>query len=128
MVEAVSWCRGEHCSPVSFPTQLRDKTKLCRSQNGTSRAPSPTIVSYILLPQNRYALCGFYFVYGYRKAVQRFVLRHRFIISFTVVCFFYFSAPLGRLTPIEALPISCERSRTRNLLRKGLCPLTLQAL
>ena len=46
----------------------------------------------------------------------------------TLYFFFYYSAPLSRLTPNEALPISCERSRTRNLLRQGLCPLTPQAL
>ena len=105
MVEAVSWCRGEHCSPVSFPTQLRDKTKLCRSQNGTSRAPSPTHLCLQFVRRKIATLfAGFTLFIWIEKAVQRFFLRHRFIISFTVMCFFYFSAPLSRLTPIEALP------------------------
>ena len=38
------------------------------------------------------------------KAVQSFVLRHRFVLITTLYFFFTFSAPLGRLTPIEALP------------------------
>ena len=70
------------------------------------------------MPQNRCALCGFYVVLENRKSGADFLLRHRFILITTLYFFFYFSAPLGRLTPIEALPISCERSRTRNLLRK----------
>jgi hypothetical protein len=42
--------------------------------------------------------------YGMEKAVQSFVLRHRFVLITTLYFFFTFSAPLGRLTPIEALP------------------------
>ena len=42
--------------------------------------------------------------YGIEKAVQSFVLRHRFVLITTLYFFFTFSAPLGRLTPIEALP------------------------
>ena len=38
------------------------------------------------------------------KAVQSFVLRHRFVICFSLCFLFFFSAPLGRLAPIEALP------------------------
>jgi len=38
------------------------------------------------------------------KAVQSFVLRHRFVLITTLYFFFTFFAPLGRLTPIEALP------------------------
>ena len=51
-----------------------------------------------------------------------FVLRYHFrLISNFHMLFILKSAPC-RLTPNEALPISCERSRTRNLLRLGLCP------
>ena len=42
--------------------------------------------------------------YGMEKAVQSFVLRHRLVLITTLYFFFTFSAPLGRLTPIEALP------------------------
>ena len=38
------------------------------------------------------------------KAVQRFVLRHRFVYVTTFLFFYCLSAPLGRLAPIEALP------------------------
>ena len=62
------------------------------------------------------------------KAVQSFCSDTALILLFSLYFFFNHSAPLSRLAPIEALPISCERSRTRNLLRQGLCPLTPQAL
>ena len=38
------------------------------------------------------------------KAVQSFLLRHRFDFAFSLFFFYCFSAPLGRLAPIEALP------------------------
>ena len=38
------------------------------------------------------------------KAVQSILLRHRFVICFSLCFFFFFSAPLSRLAPIEALP------------------------
>ena len=47
---------------------------------------------------------NFTLCYGMEKAVQSFVLRHRFVLITTLYFFFAFSAPLGRLTPIEALP------------------------
>ena len=50
--------------------------------------------------------------YGMEKAVQSFVLRHRLVLITTLYFFFTFSAPLGRLTPIEALPQTPT----------GLCP------
>ena len=50
--------------------------------------------------------------YGIEKAVQSFVLRHRFDFAFSLFFFYCFSAPLGRLTPIEALPQAPT----------GLCP------
>ena len=46
------------------------------------------------------------------KAVQRFVLRHRYVLFFSFCFFFFFSAPLSRLAPIEALPQAPT----------GLCP------
>lgn len=47
------------------------------------------------------------------------------LLILLLYAFNHLSAPLGRITPIEALPISCERSRTRNSLHKGFHPLTL---
>ena len=52
---------------------------------------------------------GFTLFIWIEKAVQRFVLRHRFIISFTVVCFFTF---LHRL-------VGCRRMRLCLKLRQG---------
>ena len=51
------------------------------------------------------------------KSGAEFTLRHRFVIDFSFAILLLLSTPLSRLAPIEALPISCERSRTRNLLR-----------
>ena len=47
-----------------------------------------------------------------------FLLQHRFDLFFTLLFFSCISAPLSRLTPIEALPQAPQ----------GLCPLTPQAL
>ncbi len=100
-MNAVFWCRSEHCSPVSFPTQLRDKTKLCRSQNGTSRAPSPTHLCLQFVRRKIASLFAGVTLYkDIEKAVQRFFLRHRFIIFFTVMCFFTF---LHRLVGLRLL-------------------------
>ena len=53
------------------------------------------------------------------KSGAEFTLRHRFVIDFSFAILLLLSSPLSRLAPIEALPISCERSLTRNLLRQG---------
>ena len=60
----------------------------------------------------------------YKEIVKRcsFVLRYSLCLRRRFVFLLFLSAPLGRLAPIEALPISCERSRTRNLLRRGFAP------
>ena len=65
--------------------------------------------------------------YGFfldRKAVQSFVLRHRFVLITTLYFFFTFSAPLGRLTPIEALPQTPQGTLSldpASPLTPGLC-------
>ena len=56
------------------------------------------------MPQNRYALCGFYFVYLDRKSGAEIFSPTPLYCFFYFCMLFYFSAPLGRLTPIEALP------------------------
>ena len=78
---------------------------LLERNNGTSRTPSPTDVADSL-PCRKIAtlFADFTLCYGIEKAVQRFLLRHRFVLITTLYFFFTFSAPLGRLTPIEALP------------------------
>ena len=38
------------------------------------------------------------------KSGAEFMLRHRFVICFSLYFFFHHSAPLSRLAPIEALP------------------------
>ena len=50
--------------------------------------------------------------YGIEKAVQSFVLRHRFVLITTLYFFFAFLHRFCRLAPIEALPQT----------PKGLCP------
>ena len=55
---------------------------------------------------------GFTLFIWIEKAVQRFFLRHRLVLLFSLDFFFFFSAPLGRLTPNEALPQTPT----------GLCP------
>ena len=64
------------------------------------------------MPQNRSALCGFYIVQEDSKSGAEFMLRHRFVICFSLYFFFHHSAPLSRLAPIEALPQTPT----------GLCP------
>ena len=65
-----------------------------------------------VVPQNRYALCGFYFVYLDRKSGAEIFSPTPLYCFFYFCMLFYFSAPLGRLTPIEALPQTPT----------GLCP------
>ena len=66
---------------------------------------APTVVRESL-PCRKIAtlFADFTLCYGIEKAVQRFLLRHHFVLITTLYFFFTFSAPLGRLTPIEALP------------------------
>ena len=78
-----------------------------------------TFVSTVCPPQNhcrslRILLC----IRNYKSGAE-FTLRHRFVIDFSFAILLLLSTPLSRLAPIEALPISCERSRTRNLLTRG---------
>ena len=65
------------------------------------------------------ALCGFYFVQWDRKKRCRDFFSDTALL-FLLLCYAFksFSAPLSRLTPIEALPQAPQ----------GLCPLTPQAL
>ena len=64
------------------------------------------------------ALCGFYFVYLDRKSGAEICSPTPLYCSFYFCVLFYFSAPLSRLSPNEALPHTPQ----------GLCPLTPQAL
>ena len=67
--------------------------------------PSPTLGCYSL-PCRKIAsfFADFTLYKDIVKAVQSFVLRHRFVICFSLCFLFFFSAPLSRLAPIEALP------------------------
>ena len=56
--------------PPLFAYMVCTISNLATHRNGTSRAPSPTILHYFATPQNRSALCGFYVVQEDRKAVQ----------------------------------------------------------
>ena len=108
---------------------IRDKSKSSRFDVGLSRAPVPTHLCLQFVCRKIASLFADFTLYmDIEKAVQSFTLRHRYVLFFSFCFFFFFSAPLSRLAPNEALPISCEQSRTRNLLRQGLCPLTPQAL
>ena len=93
-------------------------SNLAVPRNGTSRAPSPTI-----LPRLHHAaksLCSLriYVVLRDRKAVQVYASMLVLFDVWVLCAFWICSAPLSRLTPIEALPQTPQ----------GLCPLTPQAL
>ncbi|WP_456028665.1 hypothetical protein [Ruminococcus sp.] len=75
-------------------------------------------VLWVGVPQNRFALCGLYVVQEDRKAVQFGFFDTAFVQVATLQFFYRLSAPLGRLSPNEALPQTPQ----------GLCPLTPQAL
>ena len=81
------------------------KFKPCRFQKRAVEGASPYKYSgKFVVPQNRYALCGFTFTQGQGRRC-RFLLRYcLYLISDFCVLFLIKSAPLGRLTPIEALP------------------------
>ena len=115
--------------PSLFAHMVYENSNLAVPRNGLSRAPAPTHLCLQFVCRKIASLFADLTLYmDIEKAVQSFTLRHRYVLFFSFCFFFFFSAPLSRLTPNEALPISCERSRTRNLLRQGLCPLTPQAL
>ena len=83
-------------------------------RNGLSRAPAPTSCSdKFAVPQNRYALCGFYVVLWDRKSGAEFFYSDTALILL-LVCFssIAFLHRFCRLTPIEALPQTPT----------GLCP------
>ena len=102
-------------------TQICEKLKSRRSER--ANAVRPYIYADSLSCRKIAALfADFVLCRRVVKAVQVLCFDICFAIGECLVFFFCFSAPLSRLAPIEALPISCERSRTRNLLRQGLCP------
>ena len=75
-------------------------------RNGLSRAPAPTSCSdKFAVPQNRYALCGFYVVLWDRKSGAEFFYSDTALILL-LVCFssIAFLHRFCRLAPIEALP------------------------
>ena len=83
-------------------------------RNGLSRAPAPTSCSdKFAVPQNRYALCGFYVVLWDRKSGAEFFYSDTALILL-LVCFssIAFLHRFCRLAPIEALPQTPT----------GLCP------
>ena len=68
---------------------------------------------------------GFTLFIWIEKAVQRFFLRHRFIVSFTFVCFFTF---LHRLVGLRLLRLCLKLRQGFALYPQGTLLLTLQAL
>ena len=94
-------------------------------RNGLSRAPAPPEFQANSLCRKIAPLfADFTLCYGMEKAVQSFVLRHRFVLITTLYFFFTFSAPLGRLTPIEALPQAPQGTLSldpASPLTPGLC-------
>ena len=83
-------------------------------RNGLSRAPAPTFCSdKFAVPQNRYALCGFYVVLWDGKSGAEFFYSDTALILL-LVCFssIAFLHRFCRLAPIEALPQTPT----------GLCP------
>ena len=54
----------------SVRPMVHGNSNLATPRNGLSRAPALTIMLHLAVPQNRFALCGFYFVLEDSKAVQ----------------------------------------------------------
>ena len=90
--------------PFRYLTQLRNSSNPETPRNGTSRAPSPTFCSQVLLPQNRFALCGLHHVQEESISGAGLVLRFLSCKRRKFVFLLFPSAPLSRLAPIEALP------------------------
>ena len=64
-------------------------------RNGLSRAPAPTVFQTNSLCRKIATLfADFTLCYGMEKAVQSFLLRHRFDFAFSLFFFYCFSAPL----------------------------------
>ncbi len=109
---------SKHCTAQHFRTR-HDLHKFMNNQtlplrNGLSRAPAPTSCSdKFAVPQNRYALCGFYVVLWDGKSGAEFFYSDTALILL-LVCFssIAFLHRFCRLAPIEALPQTPT----------GLCP------
>ena len=117
--------KGEQRSPVSFPTQLLDKTKPSRSpkravaflQSRNCAVPLQVFGQVSAAAKSLRSL-RIYVLLWDRIAVQIVLLRYFFcLISYFYMLLILQSAP-SRLAPIEALPHTPQ----------GLCPLTPQAL
>ena len=112
--------RGEQCSPAFVRPHGLWELKTRRSPKRAVEGAVPYIfVLIVCLPQNRCrSLRTLPSIRKHKKSGADFLLRHRFVYILTLSFFFYYSAPLSRLAPIEALPQAPQ----------GLCPLTPQAL
>ena len=104
-MNAVFWCRSEQRSPafVHLHDFIKKQTSSLRCQDVEGAVPY-SYSGKFLPPQNRYALCGFYFVYLDRKSGAEICSPTPLYYFFYCCVLFYFSAPLGRLSPNEALP------------------------
>ena len=81
------------------------KIKLCHSPKRDVGGAVPYIlVLWFVMPQNRCALCGGCFAELDSISGAGLCFDFCFVIEEHLVFFFFLSAPLGRLAPIEALP------------------------
>ena len=81
----------------------------------------PHIWLQVLLPQNRFALCGFYFVQEDRKAVQILFLRYTFIIKHYFYMLFCFT--LHRLVGLRRMRLCLILRQGFALYPQGVSPL-----
>ena len=80
-----------------------------------------TLWSQVLPPQNRFALCGFYFVQEDRKAVQILFLRYTFIIKHYFYMLFCFT--LHRLVGLRRMRLCLILRQGFALYPQGVSPL-----
>ena len=94
---------------AAYQCQLKDVTYFNKSYTqqtaaGERCSPLRIIRASLLCRKIASLFADFTLCYGMEKAVQSFVLRHRFVLFFTFICFLTFFCTACRLTPIEALP------------------------
>ena len=104
-MNAVFWCRSEQRSPafVHLHDFIKKQTSSLRCRDVEGAVPY-TFVPTVCPPQNRFALCGVTLYKDIEKAVQSFYSDTALLFLLLLCAFISLSAPLSRLTPIEALP------------------------
>ena len=106
------------CPHLSCPSNFPSATTLDLHIVWQTKNFSYNVLVNFLQPQNRCRSLRIYVALRDRKAVQVYASMLVLFDVWVLCAFWICSAPLSRLTPIEALPQTPQ----------GLCPLTPQAL